>query len=46
MSTTKELKEYLINEGDGFLLNTDNNGKTIMLSGTWGAGKTHFCGIM
>jgi len=42
MSTTKELKEYLINEGDGFLLNTNNNGKTIMLSGTWGAGKTHF----
>ena len=42
VSTTKELKEYLINEDDGFLLNPDNNGKTIMLSGAWGAGKTHF----
>ena len=36
------LKEYLINEDDGFLLNPDNNSKTIMLSGAWGAGKTHF----
>ncbi len=42
MSRTKELKEYLINEDDGFLLNPDNNSKTIMLSGAWGAGKTHF----
>jgi len=42
VSTTKELKEYLINEDDGFLLNPDNNGKTIMLSGAWGSGKTHF----
>ena len=35
MSRTKDLKEYLINEDD-------NSGKTIMLSGAWGAGKTHF----
>ncbi len=42
MSNTEELKNYLIDEADGFLLNDDNNGKTIMLSGVWGAGKTHF----
>ena len=42
MSNTEELKNYLIDEADGFLLNDDNNGKTIMLSGAWGAGKTHF----
>ena len=42
MSNTEELKSYLINDDDGFLLNPDNNGKTIMLSGAWGAGKTHF----
>lgn len=42
MSNTEELKKYLINEDDGYLLNDGNNGKTIMLSGKWGAGKTHF----
>jgi len=42
MSNTEALKKYLIDESDGFLLNDDNNGKTIMLSGAWGAGKTHF----
>ena len=42
MSNTEELKNYLIDEADGFLLNDDNNGKTIMLSGSWGVGKTHF----
>ncbi|HEY9190217.1 MAG TPA: P-loop NTPase fold protein [Sulfurovum sp.] len=42
MSSSKELRDYLINTEDGFLLNSDNNGKTIMLSGAWGAGKTHF----
>ncbi len=41
MSTLKELKEYLVGEG-GYLLNDDNNGKTVMLSGVWGSGKTHF----
>ncbi|MGC9351050.1 MAG: P-loop NTPase fold protein [Sulfurovum sp.] len=41
MSNTKDLKEYLIGE-DGFLLNDMHNGKTIMLSGAWGSGKTHF----
>ena len=42
MLNTEELKNYLIDEADGFLLNPDNNGKTIMLSGKWGTGKTHF----
>ena len=41
MSTLKVLKEYLISDG-GYLLNPDNNGKTVMLSGAWGSGKTHF----
>jgi len=41
MSTLKVLKEYLVGEG-GYLLNPDNNGKTVMLSGAWGSGKTHF----
>ena len=35
MSTLKVLKEYLVGE-DGYLLNDDNNGKTVMLSGAWG----------
>ncbi|MBN2250225.1 MAG: hypothetical protein JW682_07800, partial [Campylobacterales bacterium] len=41
MSNTQKLKDYLIGE-DGFLLNDMHNGKTIMLSGAWGSGKTHF----
>jgi len=41
MSTLTVLKEYLIGES-GYLLNDDNNGKTVMLSGAWGSGKTHF----
>jgi len=41
MSTLKVLKEYLIGD-DGYLLNDANNGKTVMLSGAWGSGKTHF----
>ncbi|MFT7879362.1 MAG: hypothetical protein ABXS91_03120 [Sulfurimonas sp.] len=41
MSNTQELKDYLIGD-DGFLLDDMHNGKTIMLSGAWGAGKTHF----
>jgi len=43
MSTLEDLKEYLVgNDGDGYLLNDDNDGKTVMLSGAWGSGKTHF----
>lgn len=42
MSSTAELKKYLIDEDDGYLLSDNNNGKTIMLSGVWGVGKTHF----
>jgi len=41
MSTLKVLKEYLVGD-DGYLLNEDNDGKTVMLSGAWGTGKTHF----
>ena len=41
MSTLKVLQEYLIGDG-GYLLKDDNNGKTVMLSGAWGSGKTHF----
>jgi len=41
MSTLTVLKEYLVGK-DGYLLNDDNNGKTVMLSGAWGSGKTHF----
>jgi hypothetical protein len=37
----KDLKEYLIGDGE-YLLKNDNNGKTVMLSGVWGSGKTHF----
>jgi len=42
MSTTAELKKYLLEKENAFLLDEKNNGKTIMLSGAWGAGKTHF----
>ena len=41
MSTLKVLKEYLVGEG-GYLFSDDNNSKTVMLSGAWGSGKTHF----
>ncbi len=42
VSNKKRLKQYLIEGDNPFLLNENNNGKTIMLSGAWGAGKTHF----
>jgi len=42
MSNTEELKQYLLEKENAFLLDNLNNGKTIMLSGAWGAGKTHF----
>lgn len=42
MTNTEKLKQYLLEGNNAFLLNTNNNGKTIMLSGVWGAGKTHF----
>ena len=42
MTNTAKLKEYLIDKENAFLINDDNNKKTIMLSGAWGAGKTHF----
>jgi len=38
MTNKEKLEKYL----QPFLLDEDNNGKTIMLSGAWGAGKTHF----
>ncbi len=41
MSTLKTLKDYLVGE-NGYLIDDNNNGKTVMLSGAWGSGKTHF----
>lgn len=41
MSNTEALKEYLVGK-NGYLLNPTHNGKTMMLSGAWGARKTHF----
>ncbi len=42
MSNKENLKHYLIEKEKPFLLDENNNGKTIMLSGEWGSGKTHF----
>ena len=42
MANGKLLKEYLVDEDIGYLLDSNNNGKVIMLSGKWGSGKTHF----
>ena len=44
MSNKQILEEYLLTttKKTPFLLDDNNNGKTIMLSGAWGAGKTHF----
>ena len=39
---TEILKHYLLEKDNAYLLNDNNNGKTIMLSGAWGSGKTHF----
>ena len=39
---TKKLKAYLLNEKNGYLLNPDNNGHIIMISGARGIGKTYF----
>ncbi|CAA6817212.1 MAG: Unknown protein [uncultured Sulfurovum sp.] len=41
MSNKERLENYLLKERT-FLLDDINNGKTIMISGAWGAGKTHF----
>lgn len=41
MSNKERLEKYLLKEKT-FLLDEINNGKTIMISGAWGAGKTHF----
>ena len=42
MSNKEQLKQYLIKKENAYLLDNNNNGKTIMLSGEWGSGKTHF----
>jgi len=42
MSNKGQLKQYLISADNAYLLNDNNNGKTIMISGAWGSGKTHF----
>jgi len=39
---TDILKHYLLEKDNPYLLDENNNGKTIMLSGAWGSGKTHF----
>jgi len=39
MGNKEALKKYLIED---FLPNPQHNGKTVMLSGSWGAGKTYF----
>ena len=38
MTNKEKLESYL----PSFLLDETNNGKTVMISGAWGAGKTHF----
>ena len=40
----EKLKNYLVGKGElSYLLDdNNNNGKTLMLSGKWGSGKTHF----
>ncbi|HFD14314.1 MAG TPA: hypothetical protein ENJ34_03325 [Epsilonproteobacteria bacterium] len=42
MSNSETLKKYLLTKENPYLLDDNNNGKTIMLSGAWGSGKTHF----
>jgi len=44
MTNKEKLEQYLLLDKTKipFLLDDINNGKTIMLSGAWGAGKTHF----
>jgi hypothetical protein len=42
MSNSETLKKYLLEKENAYLLDDNNNGKTIMLSGAWGSGKTHF----
>ena len=42
MTNTETLKRYLLEKENAYLLNDDNNGKTMMISGAWGSGKTHF----
>ena len=42
MANAEILKKYLVDEINGYLLDNNNNGKVIMLSGKWGSGKTFF----
>ena len=42
MANAKILKEYLVDENNGYLQKDISNGKVIMLSGKWGSGKTYF----
>jgi len=37
-----KLKNYLVGSNNPYLFNELNNGKIIMISGAWGAGKTYF----
>jgi hypothetical protein len=42
MANAEILKKYLVGGDNGYLLDSNNNGKVIMLSGKWGSGKTFF----
>jgi len=43
VASITEIKDYLVGNDlhQGYLLDPDNNSKTIMISGKWGAGKTY-----
>ena len=42
MASVNDLKEYLIGSTNSYLIDDSHNGKTSMLSGEWGSGKTFF----
>lgn len=42
MANFESIKKYLIEGNKSYLDNDDNNGTILMLSGSWGSGKTHF----
>ncbi|MFH1288861.1 MAG: P-loop NTPase fold protein [bacterium] len=42
MPNAKTIEAYLIGDENSFLLNKNNDGKVIMISGKWGCGKTYF----
>lgn len=42
MANSESIKKYLIESDKPYLDDDANNGNILMLSGTWGSGKTHF----